>query len=313
MANEDQVSKLRDKAFSAKEWNEWRESHDAKLDLSRALLRGANLNGHDLTGADFTDADLHGVTFHHAELVSANFNKADLEHAKFDNANLTKASVRAHLAHAQFTRANLAGADLRGASVNSDTSFVNAIVAECKVDRFTLECLDDYGGLTKGQRMSMSVVDGVATLRAAYSGFWQWVHLTALAGFLFPYVWFVLWNWMTRATFASGLAERRIALWEALARYIWNGGVDWKLGWQFHWSFFLFVVALSYNVLRLALLYKTKQLELQQESSGLPAKFSLQASRWGKALRIANVVLWINLGAVTLNTIHFMTQTIPVD
>ncbi len=45
----------------------------------------------------------------------------------------------------------------------------------------------NYGGLTQGDRMEMEIEDGVALLRASYSGFLQWLHLFALATFLFPY------------------------------------------------------------------------------------------------------------------------------
>ena len=78
-----------------------------------------------------------------------------------------------------------------GASFDRQTSFENAIVPGLSVDRYALECLANYGDLTVGARMTMKINDDVARLRAAYSGFWQWIHLAAVFGFLFPYAWFI--------------------------------------------------------------------------------------------------------------------------
>ena len=158
--------------------------------------------------------------------------------------------------------------------------------------------------------MTMKIVDGVATLRAYYSGFLQWIHLTALAVFVFPYAWFVT-RYCSAARFTPQEYGDWIPLWTALLRYIWSGGMEWETEWRFHWSFVLFVVALGYNCLRLVLFCKTKQLELHQEASGLPVLFTLEHSWWGTVFKIANVLMVLNIAAIAANTIHFLTQKIP--
>ncbi len=296
----------------------------AKANLQQALLIDATVHPDQIRSAalwqlaayDEVLGDALGIPNNTRDRVQRrDFQDVNLKRADLDGASLVGADFRrAALQGTSLRRADLYGADLRGALVNDDTKFAGATVEGCAIDRFTLECLGrGYGGLTNGQRMTMRIYDGVATLRATYSGFWQWVHITALVTFLFPYIWFVVWNWTTRASFAPAEVENRITLWKALFRYIWNGGIQWQIGWQLHWSFFIFLLALAYNVLRFLLLYKTKQLELQQESSGVPAMFSLEGSWWGSAFRAANVILWINFGVVILNTFHFMTQTIPLE
>ena len=65
-------------------------------------------------------------------------------------------------------------------------------------------------------------------------------------------------------------------LWQALWRFVFSGGIDWQTSATLHWSFFIFLFALTYNGLRVVLLVKTKNLELTQESSGLPARFSFE-------------------------------------
>jgi len=78
------------------------------VDLSRAKLTGADLNGANLarvrlTYADLTGADLRGANLIRARLIGADLNRADLFDVDFTGANLADA--------------NLAGADLRAANL----------------------------------------------------------------------------------------------------------------------------------------------------------------------------------------------------
>ena len=130
-----------------------------------------------------------------------------------------------------------------------------------------------------------------------------------MAAFLFPYAWFVAVHW-SKARFVP--ADDTIPLLKALSVFIFNGGVDWHLGWSVHWSFAAFLFLLAYNFLRAALLWKTKTLELQQDASGLPAQFSLSMKPWGTLFQLARWGLWLNLVIVALNTVHFFTQRIPL-
>jgi hypothetical protein len=161
----------------------------------------------------------------------------------------------------------------------------------------------------------MEIEDGVALLRSAYSGFLQWVHLMALAMFVFPYAWFIAVQW-SRARFLTPSDDTWIPLWKALFLFIYNGGVDWHLGWNLHWSFFTFLALLAYNALRFFLLWKTKTLELQQESSGLPARFSLSKDNWnwpwGALYQLSHWGFYFYLAIVLLNTGHFFMQQIPL-
>ncbi len=114
----------------------------------------------------------------------------------------------------------------------------------------------------------------------------QWIHVTALAVFLAPYVGFVVRQCLY-ANFIVKNPESTIPVWEALFRYIWNGGVSWQEGFSMNFlSFGCFLFGLGYNMLYGVLLWKTKSLKLQQEASGLPALFSLSGG-WGNARRIA--------------------------
>jgi hypothetical protein len=94
---------------------------------------------------------------------------------------------------------------------------------------------------------------------------------------------------------------------------IYNGGINWQSSTELHWSFIAFLLLAAYNVLRAILLWKTKQLELHQESSGLPAIFSLETSVWGTLLKVATWSFYIYFAIALFNTGHFFTQEIPLD
>lgn len=315
---------------------------DLRANLQRANLEGANLQKADFSGSKFVSPDLYGTVqepegptgadlrlanLREADLTKADFHLANLcltqlWEAKLSGANLSEADVRqAGLSRADLRGADLRGADLRGtwladadltnAKLGHDTKLNGAKVEGCIVDRYQLERLRDFGGLTVGDRMSMNINDGVAKLRASYSGFLQWIHLGALAVFLFPYVWFLFEHWSI-AAFGPTTAAVTIPLWKALLQFIFNGGENWQTGFRFHFSFVAFIFIALYNVMRGVLLWKTKQLELQQESTGLPAMFSLEGSRWGLFVRAANWTFVLYLAVALFNTVHFLTMEIPV-
>ncbi len=290
-----------------------------------------------LAAPDFRDARCGwGTTFARANMAGADFQNADLNYAKFDLAVLYSAD---------FSHARLIRASLQGAELDYATKFTGAATEEMRIDRYALESLENYGGLTVGARMKMDIHDDVATLRSEYSGFLGAMHLLALIGFVFPYAWFVTVQW-GRASFPGGAVEASIPLWEALLRFIYNGGQDWQAGWAFHPSFVLFCIALSYNAVRAILLKKTKELEMREATSGLPAPFSLQEAlwrrkksdeeeeqvreedrkqsfaawlvdgilgvRWLLVYQISRIGFYVYLVVVLGNLIHFLTMRVPV-
>jgi hypothetical protein len=272
-------------------WDSFRLANQ-RPNLSAAGLEGRDLAGFDFGGADLSDARLAGADLSGALLANVNLANADLAKASLAGASLvlatlqhaTLAKVRAagvDLSGANLGNATLDGADFAGAIVNDTTRLNDASVVGCRMERRTLIRMPNWGGLTAGQMMDMDVIDPVAEMRSYYSGFWQWIHFTALALFLGPYVVFLARKYLV-ARF--GVFPDTIPLWRALGDFIWTGGT----GEFAPWTFAAFWFSVSYNVLRTVLLFKTKSLELDQDSSGMPARFSL-AGRWGKALKIAKV------------------------
>lgn len=84
------------------------------LDLRRALLFMARLDGSNLTGANLKDANLIRATLTRSMLAHVDFQGADLEGVSFSASDLKHANLRGtNVDLAIFREANLEGADLR--------------------------------------------------------------------------------------------------------------------------------------------------------------------------------------------------------
>ena len=105
------------------------------VDMSGALLSGANLSYADLHGALLSGANLRYVNLHGANLSYANLNEADLTEANLCYANLHYADLRyaylsyVDLRYADLCEANLSGANLREANLSgADLSKAHGIL-----------------------------------------------------------------------------------------------------------------------------------------------------------------------------------------
>jgi uncharacterized protein YjbI with pentapeptide repeats len=245
--------------------------------------------------------------------LRAVFLRCNLHSASFAGAALQGVGFKACvLDRCRFTEAKLSDAHFTGVEVDVSTDFTNAEVIGTTIERHTLESLGPgVGGLTVGQRMDMRVDDGLATLRSSFSGFWQWIHVTALLFFVGPYVWFIAARWSEASFLPIGDAPQ-ITLLKALCQYIWSAGHSNGDEWRWHPAFLFFAFGLVYNSMRAVLLGKTKQLELVQEASGLPLRFSLTGSLWGVLERTVFWLFWVNLCIVLLHTLHFLMQEVPL-
>ncbi len=279
--------------------------------LDGANLRGAILRGADFSEFDFTGFDLEGADLGGASLVRADFTEAILFGAKLNDADLTCA-------------------DLVRARVDGDTVLKGAQVFGCTVDRSTLESLEGYGGLTRGDRMKMHIQDAMAALRSYYSGFWSYIHLVALVLFLSPYLWFIVSRFAegSYTGMIKGWSEAKLPLgmklpevktiqmplYEAVGRYIWTGGARWwdKEGSRCDpWTFAGFCFLLLYNGLRLVMLWRTKEFELHEQATGIPLSISMTGV-WGRLFKVAVYGFFVNLAIVLLHTWHFMATEILI-
>lgn len=81
------------------------------LQLRRADLTGALLNGVNLSRADLSEANLSGALLHRAILYETNLRGANLTEASLPDASL----IDANMSHADLSRADLRGAFMSGA------------------------------------------------------------------------------------------------------------------------------------------------------------------------------------------------------
>ena len=120
MANPEHLAKLREGVGA---WNVWRDANrKTEVDLSDALLQGADLREADLRLVDFSGADLTQAQINRANLYRAKLSKAQLGHAILDSATLGDADLReTSLRQAFLTGSDLNGADLTGADLSEAT------------------------------------------------------------------------------------------------------------------------------------------------------------------------------------------------
>ncbi len=351
MTTQEAEALLRKGPEGVKEWNKYRENNGeipslaginlgdvdlSNINLTEACLSSAKLNGAklhkarliyaDLDHADLSSAQLHEANVSGASLVSANLNHAELTRcnlfkSQMSDAHLCSADLRmailnqADLRGASFRQANISFAFLRNVSVDLGTDFTDASVTDCHIDRVTLEMLSNkeglYGGLPRSALMHMAIYDDVALIRSMFSGFLQWIHLFALAVFLFPYAYFILRHWAD-ARFQLVEPGQTVALWKALLCYIVTGGRHWHSCWTPALvPLVCFCYGLAYNLARAVLLCKTKKLELEKEISGLHPRFSLDGF-WKRMFGFTFVGFWINVLLVVVHSIYFLMQEIPV-
>ncbi|MCK6479943.1 MAG: pentapeptide repeat-containing protein [Planctomycetes bacterium] len=305
---------------------------EARLEEStffNATLTGADLSGANLTGANLEEADLSGgyvvlSSFRErlaarnrgtftvlARLERATLDGAILRDAKCRKARLRYANLRGTIIEsASFNECDLRECDFRGARANSATSLNLSRVNGTRFNKFTLASMRDFGGLTQGELGTANIEDDVATLRASYSGFWQWIHMIALILFLCPYVAFVVEQWI-KAHFMQVLPYREsITLWDAVVRYALTGESPVAGPWKVNWGQVgMFSYLLVYNVLRVVVLMRTKTLELREQVMGFPQPFHLRGG-WSVAYHALKWGVIGNVCIVLVHTFHFLQQRV---
>jgi hypothetical protein len=222
-------------------------------------------------------------------------------------------------------------ANLEAVEIDSQTKANVSSSKRCRVDRYTLEAFDTFEGWKDTiDKVDLRIVDGLARLRSSFSGFWSWIHGIALAVFVFPYAFFLVRNWPGAEPARPSDGEEWTRVIYGLWHYIRSGGDGHGSGeptaW---WAVLIFAFLLVYNGLRFILLWKTKVLELEQEVTGLPARFSLRqriwevrferawwkwspAWTWGGFYRLVKWGFRFNLVVVLVHTVIFLTHWIKV-
>ena len=139
-------------------WNRWRaENPEAKIDLRGAKLDGAELSSMDLHGADFSNASAEGADFANCDLKKATFVFADLDRAVFLFSDLQGADLRG----AKLRNASLEDADFRGSNL-SHTDLQGAIMAHADCKGIDLRSANLTGANLTGVDLTGARVSSVA-------------------------------------------------------------------------------------------------------------------------------------------------------
>ncbi|WP_299597828.1 pentapeptide repeat-containing protein [uncultured Tateyamaria sp.] len=295
-------------------------SNVASISLKKAIFsQGIDISYLSCGRADFSGSHInHRSSFLRFTIRStSNFWGARLAGVKFEESKLHLARFQsADISGARFHKTSLIDANFTGATFDQGTSLENSKVQGCVISRIDLDTMDNFGGLTVGARMSMSISDDTADLRQSYSGFFGTLHTLSLFVFCFPYLWFLLQRWY-EANLAVDIKVTKVPLWQAFVRYVYSGGEAWRTAAEVSLSFYVFLAALLLNGLRVALLLKTKQLERVEEVTGVPARFSLNDKTWfGLRWRhLAAMMTGVSILFVLItlyNTYNFSRIGVPV-
>jgi uncharacterized protein YjbI with pentapeptide repeats len=314
------------------------EGTGAASAVSRADLKGAKLNrvdfrGSDLTGLDLQDADmrdtqLQGVSLAGAALMGADLGGAQMEEAdvrgcdflgvRFDSTTLLR-------------RAKVKGARIDRHTLESLKDYGGLTPG----DRMQMKILDGVTLLRSHYSGFWQYIHVFALVLFFYPYGWFVFSQYAVAqsGIRDKYE-EVRVSLGTAAEKGEAFVKKNpllgrgmggddpmaqkvvpkerveIPVWKALLRFIWNGGEGWEHGFDLDpFSFGIFVFSLLYNLLRFVMVFKTAELMLHQEASGLPVPVSALGI-WGRLVHIMEIGFCINVVLVLFHTFHFLRKPI---
>lgn len=154
MANQKYLDILKQ---GGKVWNDfWENGHGHEPDLSKADLSNIDLSGALLYGADFFEANLEGVNFTDAGLSDVSFSFANLTHSNLTNAHLPGVNFqKSNLSYACFAGAYVTHCNFEETILNN-TSFTDAELHWCK---FANVDLSNTVGLDEIYYLGLSYID----------------------------------------------------------------------------------------------------------------------------------------------------------
>lgn len=300
---------------------------------------GPTLNGTKLKNITFKDTAW--GAFEGVEFSGCRFLK-QVERMKFLNSSFVLCDLRL----AKFQQCNFSGSSILNCQIGGETQFLRCDVKGLEMTRFDLLCLKEFSDLTPGQRASMRVRHDLATLRASFSGFMQWIHIASILLVLMPYLTFIgikVWQKETRPV-ADKIATVRDVATAAVKRTsspVTAGGgesanqqreaqrADVPLYYQLICyaatagesntelkfkpiQLILLLFTFVYSSFRAFMLYTTKRLEHEEVVKELPSQFSLTfrpKTRW--CFQFVKYGFAVNLLVAICHTLNFMAQGFP--
>ncbi len=296
--------------------------------LHRVDFRGSDLTGLDLENADLRDAQLQGVSLAGAALMGADLGGAQMEEAdvsgcdflgvRFDSTTLLR---RAKVKGARIDRHTLESLKDYGGLTPGDRmqmkildgvmllrshysgfwQYIHIFALVLFFYPYGWFVFSEYAAAQTGVR-EMSEQARVALGTAAEKA--------EAAARKNPLVGGGLRGEEPLVPKVVPRERMEIPLWKAILRFIWNGGQGWERGFALDpVSFGIFVFSFLYNLLRFVMVFKTAELMLHQEASGLPVPVSALGI-WGRLVHIMEVGFCINVVLVLIHTFHFLERPV---
>lgn len=302
--------------------------------LMKVDLRGADLTGMDLAGVDLRDAKLAGACLAGAVLSNADLGGTDLQEAVLTGCDFV--GVRFD-ATTLLRRARVKGARVDRHTLESLKDYGGLTPG----DRMQMNILDGVSLLRSHYSGFWQYIHLFALLLFAYPYAWfvffeygkarsgipekaedfrQFIALGAKSG-----VEEIRNNPMAGM---AGLDAKKLELYvpdttprvkreipviAAFGRFIWTGGDGWERD-DYRCnilSFGIFCFSFLYNLVRFVMVFKTAQLTLHQETTGLPVPVS-QLGFWGRMVHAMEIGFLVNVVLVLVHTWHFLQQPIVV-
>jgi len=194
----------------------------------------------------------------------------------------------------------------------STTRFENCSFSDCQMSKWTFHTLGkDYGGLTVSNRMGIRLIDPIEVLRRNFSGLNYWIQWFFVVLFFAPYGVFLAVQWWKHLL---NPGEGESILLVQLAKYVVSAGASNSSWIPNYWSLLLVFFFLLLNCARVVLLWKTKQIEMDEYIQGVPTAFDLEAPESLKWKRLYSGVYYSSYVSpliVIVNTILFLSTKTP--
>ena len=278
-------------------------------------LCSTDFQGSILDDARFVDCDLQSSQIRPKSAINAQFINCDLRHANLQTANLESARFfGGDLRNTNFGKARIAKCNFEPDHVN-DTTRLEELhsFAGATMSRTILESLGhDRGGLSISQIQSMKIKHDLYILQRSFGGFWGLIHLSALAFWLAPYIWFIAVRLIERY-FITQSSASHTSLFDALFKFVLRGQSNWNIqGAPMDYIFIVsFLIGVIYNFSRVALLYKTKTLEPEEKITALPVNFQLQGN-WNLVYKAHGIIFWVFLFAALKSIQELLSTQVPI-
>lgn len=298
-------------------------------DKRRKMLFGTDnssllkVNSNDrpmLDSVEFDDCDcllhIHGVWVVGCKWNSCNispfgFGTSDFSECRFWNCHFFHNASNACFVSCLFKKCDFSTVTFSRNVVMFECGFFETVISK----RALLSSKEERAGISKSEYINVSVYDELSNLKKQYSGFQRWMHMAAVAVVFFPYLFFTV-NKLMQHAFIKDPEQSEVFIIQ-LSRYLWNRGNEGSFWLTNLLSVTAFFLTMVYAIVRLILLRKTLEIELEEKIKEAPVNFSLGdkfagSFTWQHVYSLSNWLFWVSIGSAVIHTVIFLFTSMPI-